>query len=59
MKSVALLSNMDHYEILKLSDALKEEKFHDGDYIIKQGEEGNIFYMLMEGVCVATKGSPE
>ena len=27
LKSVSLLANMDHYERLKLSDALKEEKF--------------------------------
>ena len=58
LKSVNLLANMDHYERLKLSDALKEEKFQEGDFIIKQGEEGNVFYMLMEGECEATKGNP-
>ena len=58
LKSVNLLANMDHYERLKLSDALKEEKFQEGDFIIKQGEEGNVFYMLMEGECEATKGEP-
>jgi hypothetical protein len=27
---------MDHYERAKLSDAIKEEKFNPGDYIIKE-----------------------
>jgi hypothetical protein len=27
---------MDHYERAKLSDAIKEQKFNPGDYIIKE-----------------------
>ena len=46
---------MDHYERSKLADAIKEEKFQPGEYIIRQGEEGNIFYMIMEGEAIATK----
>jgi cAMP-dependent protein kinase regulator len=36
LKSVPILSQMDHYERAKLSDAIKEEKFNPGDYIIKE-----------------------
>ena len=46
---------MDPYERSKLGDALKEEKFKKGDYIIKEGEIGNIFYIISEGSAIVTK----
>ena len=46
---------MDPYERSKLGDALKEEKFKKGDYVIKEGEIGDKFFMLSEGEAVATK----
>jgi cAMP-dependent protein kinase regulator len=55
LKSVNLLSNMDAYERLKLADALKEIKYNKGDYIIRQGDAGNVFYMINEGSALATK----
>lgn len=36
LKSVQLLSSMDHYERSKLADAIKEEKFQAEDFIIKE-----------------------
>ena len=36
LKSVPLLSSMDHYERSKLADAIKEEKFNPEDFIIKE-----------------------
>lgn len=36
LKSVPLLSAMDHYERSKLADAIKEEKYEANDYIIKE-----------------------
>lgn len=62
LKSVKLLSSMDHYERSKLADAIKEEKFTADDYIIREGESGNVFYLIVEGQAIATKtltpGSP-
>jgi cAMP-dependent protein kinase regulator len=55
LKSVKLLSNMDAYERLKLADALKIKKYANGEFIIKQGETGNVFYIINEGTAVATK----
>mmetsp|Transcript_27327 Transcript_27327/g.20459 ORF Transcript_27327/g.20459 Transcript_27327/m.20459 type:complete len:310 (+) Transcript_27327:68-997(+) len=43
---VPLLSTMDNYERSKLSDALKEHHFQAGEFIIKEGEEGNVFFMI-------------
>jgi cAMP-dependent protein kinase regulator len=55
LKSVSILSSMDHYERAKLSDAIKEEKFEPNDFVIREGESGNVFYMLVEGEAIATK----
>jgi cAMP-dependent protein kinase regulator len=35
LKSVELLQNMDHYERSKLADAIKEETYQPGSYIIR------------------------
>ena len=48
---------MDHYERSKMADAIKEAKFTDGQSIIKQGESGDVFYILVEGEAVATLDS--
>jgi cAMP-dependent protein kinase regulator len=55
LKKVKILSNMDDYERSKLADALKEEWFNDGDSVIREGEEGNTFYLVMSGEAIATK----
>jgi len=46
---------MEPYERSKLADAFKEEHFKAGEYIIKEGEEGNTFYLIESGEVVATK----
>ena len=46
---------MDHYERSKIADAIKESSFAAGSTIITQGDEGNDFYLLIEGQAIATK----
>ncbi len=55
LKSVKILSSMDMYERSKLPDALKTFEYKQGDYIINQGEDGDIFYLPIDGEAVATK----
>ena len=55
LQKVQILSTMDNYERSKLADAFKELTYNDGEYIIKEGEEGNAFYIVEEGEAVATK----
>jgi cAMP-dependent protein kinase regulator len=52
---VELLGNIDNYERSKLADTLREERYGQGDYIIRDGEEGHSFYIVLEGKAVATK----
>jgi hypothetical protein len=46
---------MDQYELTQISDALKTSTFNSGDYVIKEGEMGDIFYIIEEGEAIATK----
>jgi CRP-like cAMP-binding protein len=46
---------MDPYERSKLGDAIKEEKFHKDEFIIREGEAGDKFYIISEGTTIATK----
>ncbi len=55
LKKVKILSNMEPYERVKLSDAIKEEHFKTDEFVIREGDEGNTFYLVMKGDAVATK----
>lgn len=50
---------MEPYERSKLGDAVKEESFNEGDLIIRQGDAGDVFYMLSEGSAKAMKRSAD
>ena len=53
--NVQILQSMENYERSKICDALVPCEFKKGDYIIKQGDEGDTFYILEQGECVATR----
>jgi cAMP-dependent protein kinase regulator len=55
LKKVPLFSALTPTEVENIIDALKIEKFSKGSCIIKQGDEGNHFYIIYEGEVVATK----
>lgn len=46
---------MDAYERSKLADAFKDIHFQPGDFIIKEGDEGDSFYIIEDGEAIATK----
>ncbi|CAI5706917.1 unnamed protein product [Peronospora farinosa] len=55
IQRVPLLESLSEYERLTVADALKTETFSDGEVIIAQGDEGNLFYIIEEGAAVCTK----
>ena len=55
LKKVPLLSTMDNYERVMISDAFKQVKLSKGDNVIVEGEVGDDFYFLVEGAAVAKK----
>ena len=55
LKKVEILSTIDPYELMQICDAIKSATYQKDDYIIREGEMGDIFYILEEGQCIATK----
>jgi cAMP-dependent protein kinase regulator len=46
---------VDDYEIGQIADSLKVSSYRPGEYVIKEGEMGDVFYMIEEGEAEATK----
>jgi CRP-like cAMP-binding protein len=46
---VDLFSNLDKYDKLKLINMLSTKIFNKGDYIFREGDDGDNFYMIEDG----------
>jgi len=55
LKNVNILSTIDNYELSQICDAIHSEKVKAGEFIIKQGEKGDKFYILDDGEAYASK----
>ena len=55
LETVPLLQSMSSTERAVLADGFDESHFPAGTNIIKEGEEGSTFYILLEGECSATQ----
>jgi len=60
LKEVPLFSSVDEYELMTIADAMKVVLVEEeGTEVIKQGDPGDCFYVVMEGECVAMKAFSE
>lgn len=55
LKAVPKLKDLSQGKLKKICDCLEEEKFEDGQCIIKQGTNGDSFYIISEGNVKVTK----
>ena len=55
LKSVPILSQFSPYEINQILEAVRVKKYKKNDYIIRQNEKGNYFYILESGEVEAIK----
>ena len=46
---------MEPYERQKLADAFTEQTFYAGEYIIREGDQGDDLFLMQEGRAVAVK----
>ncbi|KAL4820800.1 camp-dependent protein kinase regulatory subunit [Aspergillus spinulosporus] len=53
LEEVPLLSSLKPYERAKIADALDTIKFPAGEYIIREGDPGDAFYLLESGEAEA------
>ena len=55
LSRIEILNDLDPNEIAKLCDCLQTESFHKGEEVLKQGDAGNKFYLIMEGSAEAVQ----
>eukprot|EP00047_Mylnosiga_fluctuans_P002489 m.224723 g.224723 ORF g.224723 m.224723 type:complete len:364 (-) comp11140_c0_seq1:65-1156(-) len=55
LEQVPLLKDLDKWERLAVADALEPCDFKSGDVIVKQSEEGNEFFIIVEGKVSVTQ----
>ena len=49
LSKVPILESLTEMEVMTLADSLAEETYVDGSEICKQGDEGNYFYIILQG----------
>ncbi|EUD69082.1 cAMP-dependent protein kinase regulator [Plasmodium inui San Antonio 1] len=55
LTQISILKDMDPYERSKVADSLKTKTFSDQEEIIKEGEQGDTFYIIIDGKALAIK----
>ncbi|XP_076126156.1 cGMP-dependent protein kinase 2 [Alosa pseudoharengus] len=59
LRSVSLLANLPEDKLSKIVDCLEVEYYDKGDYIIREGEEGNTFYIISKGKVKVTQSTED
>ncbi|KAI4874282.1 hypothetical protein NFI96_028456 [Prochilodus magdalenae] len=62
LRSVSLLKDLPEEKLARIVDCLEIDYFDKGEYIIREGEEGNTFFIIAKGevsVTQSTEGYPE
>lgn len=55
LRNVPFLKVLQDYEILLVADALQPVNPAKGEVIVKQGDDGDEFFIILEGECVVSK----
>ena len=55
LQSVPLLCRLPEPKLSQLSDLMTRQSFSDGEYIIREGSEGDCFYIISDGEVKCTK----
>jgi len=55
LSKVKILEDLEDWERLTIADALEQATFHAGDDVVKQGEAGTDFYMILQGQAEVTQ----
>lgn len=55
LEQVDILKSLTEMEIMTLADSMAEEKYNDGQVICTQGDEGDFFYIVKDGVAICSQ----
>mmetsp|Transcript_2904 Transcript_2904/g.4384 ORF Transcript_2904/g.4384 Transcript_2904/m.4384 type:complete len:966 (+) Transcript_2904:142-3039(+) len=59
LRKVEVLKSLNVVQLQQLCEVLTEQEFGPGEYIIRQGELGETFYIIDEGVALVTRVDSE
>eukprot|EP00898_Chlorokybus_atmophyticus_P000853 jgi/Chlat1/1769/Chrsp134S02092 len=60
LRSVHILESLTQQQLRRLADILTEAKYNDKEYIVRQGDVGDTFYIIVEGEAICTvRTNPE
>ena len=59
LAKVPILQSLTETEIMALADVLQEEDYEDGALVCKQGEDGNYFYIIKDGIANCSQTSSD
>uniref|UniRef100_A0A674PKW8 cGMP-dependent protein kinase n=1 Tax=Takifugu rubripes TaxID=31033 RepID=A0A674PKW8_TAKRU len=57
LRSVSLLQGLPEQKLAKIVDCLEVDYFEKGEYIIREGEEGNTFFIISKGEVIVTQST--
>ena len=52
---LCFVENLDKWERLTVADSLEAVSFEDESVVVKQGEQGNDFFIIVEGTAIVTQ----
>lgn len=53
--TVDILSSMDNYERAKIADVITQTNFEKDEQVLKEGDDGAVFFLIISGEAYATK----
>ncbi|KAJ1942658.1 hypothetical protein FBU59_003137 [Linderina macrospora] len=59
LETVPLLKSLEPYERQKIADALESVTYNDGDVVVRQGEQGDAFYLIELGTVRVIKADAD
>jgi len=58
LRQVALFATLDDGELAKVAEICREQSYHPGQAIFKEGEPGNRFYIIVAGEVRISRNIP-
>ena len=49
LRNVAIFKDLDDGELARVAEVCKEQTFNLGEYVFREGEQGNRLYLIVEG----------
>ncbi|HTS89749.1 MAG TPA: cyclic nucleotide-binding domain-containing protein [Gemmatimonadales bacterium] len=58
LKKTAIFADLDEGELARVAEICKEQNYQSGQYVFKEGEPGNRFYLIVKGEVRISRNIP-